>query len=105
MGMEKFAKPARATWNVVQKADDLFEVRDPDGEVYATRPTLHLAATLAGNQQKVADRAARRMTRNCMCCRTPFESEGIHNRLCSRCRMSGGEWNPYGIAPRSGRPR
>lgn len=27
--------------------------------------------------------------RNCMCCQTSFESEGIHNRLCSKCRQGG----------------
>ncbi len=28
--------------------------------------------------------------RNCMCCRKPFLSLGFHNRLCDRCRGSGG---------------
>ena len=27
--------------------------------------------------------------RACLCCRTTFESEGPHNRLCSRCRSEG----------------
>jgi hypothetical protein len=25
-------------------------------------------------------------TRECMCCQRPFQSEGIHNRLCGYCR-------------------
>ncbi|MFA8441564.1 hypothetical protein [Yoonia sp.] len=25
-------------------------------------------------------------SRPCITCRTPFESEGIHNRMCPRCR-------------------
>lgn len=33
-----------------------------------------------------ADRKAKRGPRPCMCCGTSFESEGIHNRLCARCR-------------------
>ena len=31
-------------------------------------------------------RRARRVTRPCMCCGQPFESEGIHNRMCGGCR-------------------
>ena len=27
--------------------------------------------------------------RPCMCCETPFQSEGIHNRLCNSCRTRG----------------
>lgn len=26
-----------------------------------------------------------RTTRRCMCCRKPFKSEGIHNRMCKEC--------------------
>ncbi len=31
-------------------------------------------------------RAARVVTRPCLCCRTPFLSEGPHNRMCPSCR-------------------
>lgn len=27
-------------------------------------------------------------TRSCMCCKRPFDSEGIHNRLCSPCKQN-----------------
>lgn len=101
----QFAKPSHAKWNVLSKAEGVHHVYGPDGSLYGTYGTRCQAAAIAGIRQKEADQAERRMTRPCMCCRTPFESEGIHNRLCSRCRASGGEWNPYGIAPRSGRPR
>jgi hypothetical protein len=37
-------------------------------------------------------RAARGITvRACLCCRTPFASEGAHNRLCEPCRKRGDE--------------
>jgi len=31
-------------------------------------------------------RRKQKTLRPCMCCRTPFKSEGIGNRLCVRCR-------------------
>lgn len=27
-----------------------------------------------------------RTKRDCMCCKVPFPSDGIHNRLCQRCK-------------------
>lgn len=32
------------------------------------------------------EQKAKKQTRLCMCCKTPFTSEGPHNRLCCRCR-------------------
>ena len=34
-------------------------------------------------------RPAKRSFRACMSCRRPFESEGIHNRLCGQCKRRG----------------
>ena len=31
----------------------------------------------------------RYIMRPCLCCETPFQSEGIHNRLCNSCRARG----------------
>lgn len=39
--------------------------------------------------QREADMKAKRGPRACLCCSTTFTSEGIHNRLCPRCRMRG----------------
>lgn len=36
-----------------------------------------------------------RSERNCMCCGTPFSSEGPHNRMCERCRRQGA--SPFDI--------
>ena len=101
-----FAKPANARWTHEPRANDTFVVLRPDGTIYGTYATLNQAAATAGIRQKEADQAARRMVRACMCCATPFASEGIHNRLCATCRPRGSDgWSPYGIAPRSGRAR
>jgi hypothetical protein len=32
------------------------------------------------------ERKLRSKIRPCLCCTTPFESEGAHNRLCNSCR-------------------
>lgn len=36
--------------------------------------------------QVAADAKAKRGPRPCMCCGGTFHSEGIHNRMCPRCR-------------------
>ncbi len=36
--------------------------------------------------RKRAERDACSVWRACLCCGEPFPSEGIHNRLCRRCR-------------------
>lgn len=107
MGLDniKFAKPEHGTWRVVERAEDKFVVYDPNGEVFDTLASRTQAHAVAGRKQKDADAAARRMERPCMCCRQTFLSEGIHNRMCDRCRRLNGEYDPYGLSPRSGRPR
>lgn len=37
-------------------------------------------------RQRAADLAAKRGPRSCMRCKAEFMSEGIHHRLCGRCR-------------------
>ena len=39
--------------------------------------------------QREADRKAKRGPRPCMCCGETFKSEGIHHRMCGRCRSRG----------------
>ncbi|NJS39823.1 MAG: hypothetical protein HC783_13310 [Rhodobacteraceae bacterium] len=108
MGSDNYtmSKPGLAKWAVEPRPGGTFNVRAPDGSLYGTYGTLNQAASIVGIRQKEDDAAARRMTRSCMCCKALFESEGIHNRLCGRCRGLGeGGWNPHAVAPRSGRPR
>lgn len=42
---------------------------------------------------EVLEGRSQRRERLCMCCRSPFMSDGPHNRLCGRCR--GKETSPY----------
>jgi hypothetical protein len=107
MGLDnfKFAKPGRGKWRVVPKGEDVFEVRDAEGEVYGTYLTIHAAEAARGHGQRRDDAKVSRKVRPCMTCRKPFESEGIHNRMCNGCRAQNGEWDPYALAPRSGRAK
>ena len=101
-----FAKPANAKWTVQRTAACVFHVRGPDLSVFATYDNLCQAEAKRGTLQRRDDLAARRQTRACMTCCTPFASEGIHNRMCPVCRNRNTDgWNPHGIAPKSGRPR
>lgn len=107
MGIDniKFAKPAHAKWQVVSRSDGTYVVYQPDGKVYGTYASKPQAAGIAGGKQKAADLALKRMKRPCMCCQKPFQSEGIHNRMCDYCRRQGGELVPHGVAPRNGRAK
>jgi hypothetical protein len=107
MGLDnfKFAKPGRGNWRVVPKGD-VFEVRDAEGEVYGTYLTVYAAEAARAHGQRRDDAKARKTVRHCMTCNKPFESEGIHNRMCTFCRHRDTDgWNPYGLAPRSGRAK
>lgn len=60
---------------------------DPDGKRVGTAYGSAIQARArCGHQQKLADAAARRIVRPCMCCRKEFQSDGIGNRLCQNCR-------------------
>ena len=56
------------------------------GECFEARAAATASCT---HKQRAADLAAKRQIRPCMCCRAEFQSEGIHNRLCGRCRAAG----------------
>jgi hypothetical protein len=100
-------KPVFARWSTEYLPGRGWRLVDPDGTpsaaIYATRDGAMTACDLA---QARTDAAVQKRTRPCMCCRDPFDSEGIHNRLCTRCRSREADnWNPYGLAPRSGRAK
>ena len=63
-----------------------YRVIDPAGQIVGGAYRDHSSAlTQRDRLQAEADHKAKRMTRHCLCCANPFESEGIHNRLCKRC--------------------
>jgi len=64
-------------WAIFDARDVRCSAWDPDGDRIKDR-----AEGLNANTKPKAG------TRACMCCRTAFPSEGIHNRLCDRCRRS-----------------
>jgi hypothetical protein len=84
-----------------------FVVLDPKGD-RVTEPvsSRDRAVEKCAQLQMEHDRPAKRGPRACLCCGTKFASEGVHNRMCGKCRgreVDG--YSPYGLAPRSGRPR
>lgn len=73
-----------------------FEVRDPSGRPLGA-PTNHGAAhERAARLQDEADARAKRGPRACLCCGAVFQSEGIHNRMCTPCRGLGDPLGAYG---------
>lgn len=102
-----YGKPKAARWTCEFLPGRGWRLIDPAGvpqvALYASKERILTALDAA---QARTDAKLKRGIRTCLCCRNPFESEGIHNRMCGRCRGLGGDgWNPYGLAPRSGRPR
>ena len=70
----------------VARIGGAWRIVDPAGQIVGgAHDNRGRALTQRDVLQAEADRLAKRMTRNCLCCANPFESEGIHNRLCKRC--------------------
>lgn len=65
-----------------------YVVVDPAGKVVAGSQTpFRIEAQRAATEsQRAADKKAKRGPRPCLCCGESFASEGIHNRLCDKCR-------------------
>lgn len=65
-----------------------YVVVDPEGKVVTGSQTpFRIEAQRAATElQRAADKKAKRGPRPCLCCGESFASEGIHNRLCDRCR-------------------
>jgi hypothetical protein len=84
---------ARKEWRVVPsgRLDGCHDVIDPEGVIYGTYASAAQARATCSTRQREADHRARVVTRPCMCCRAPFDSEGPHNRLCPLCRRRGSE--------------
>lgn len=64
-----------------------YVVVDGNGrEVSGPYSDKNKALMAAEAMRREADAKAKRGPRPCLCCGTEFPSEGVHNRLCSRCR-------------------
>ncbi len=87
-------RPGKVRQWRVQASDRLDGCHDaiaPDGSVFGTYPTLQKAAQICGIKQSEELRRARMVVRPCLCCGTPFDSEGAHNRMCNLCRKRGSD--------------
>lgn len=79
----RFRVEYRAGAGCVVVDPDNRSVWGPCGRTEAERACARL--------QDAADRAAKRGPRPCLRCGTRFDSEGIHNRMCPRCRAVAGQ--------------
>ncbi|MFT7045813.1 MAG: hypothetical protein ACJAYH_001080 [Celeribacter sp.] len=64
-----------------------YVIADPDGGHVSRLIKFRAEADqLRDKLQRKADKAAKRGPRPCINCQAPFVSEGIHNRMCDKCR-------------------
>ena len=102
-----FTKPKAEVWGMEFLPGRGWRLIDPHGRRQnAFYASADRAATALEGAQSRTDKARKRIDRPCLCCRSVFASEGIHNRLCDRCRRLGDALpEPYGISasPRGGR--
>lgn len=104
--MGHVAKPARVRWEVRYAPPRGYMVVAPSGETRGPFASKDNADTCRDKLEARENAVRKRMVRPCLCCQRPFESEGIHNRMCGLCRLRDpDDVTPYGLAPRSGRPR
>lgn len=91
MSMKFASKPAagRVSVESVNFDHGTFAVfNDENNRVSKVYRTRGEAERKCVSLQAEIDRVARRGPRPCMCCGYFFASEGIHNRLCDRCRKA-----------------
>ena len=85
-GVGLYIKPCPA-YAVRRYGAEGWGVIGPDGRRAGPVAPDHAAAEARrAALQAEADAKAKRGTRACLCCGASFESQGIHNRLCTPCR-------------------
>lgn len=90
-------KPQFARYRIEYLTGKGYQVLDPNGRIAIDpTPVREVAQAACAHLQAAADRKAKRGPRPCMCCGTVFESAGIHNRMCGRCRDKGDALSGYG---------
>lgn len=108
MGTDNYAKPHLAKFRVEYVPGRGFVVVDPNGNWAANYYTQEShALTARDGAQKAWDAKHKRKQRPCLRCGTDFMSEGIHNRMCNRCRncASNDESAPFSFGAIHGRKR
>jgi hypothetical protein len=79
--------PVRAEYVVDLIRGQGYVVRDLKGTRLTDPSPFRMVAERARDEmQRAADKRAKRGPRPCMNCRAIFDSEGMHNRLCIKCR-------------------
>lgn len=74
----------------VQKANGWHRITNPEGAFVGQPYSSKKAALEAADRlQQAADSKSKPGERCCLRCGSPFLSEGIHNRMCNRCRGLG----------------
>lgn len=91
--------PTDAVAGVIQMIADGFTPSEIAAKLKVTTAALHQVAYDYGLQARPD---AGVTARNCMCCRYPFHSSGIGNRLCPRCKRNDDGAADYSCAGSTG---
>lgn len=84
----KRPKPAHAKFRTQHLPGRGWYVEDPEGRrVSCFHSDIDNAVNACVTAQEEFDAAQKRKRRACLCCGGEFVSEGIHNRMCNRCRL------------------
>lgn len=95
MGTENHTKPQFAKFRVEYMPGRGYYVAAPGGaRASCFHNTIDAAVTACEAAQEAHDAANKRRVRPCLCCRQPFASEGIHNRMCTPCRARASNDDP-----------
>lgn len=84
--------PQPSRWSADEDAT-LLRLKGEGVSPVAMAKTLCRAESSVYRRLETIEGRRLRRERLCMCCRSPFMSDGPHNRLCGRCR--GKETSPY----------
>ena len=86
-----YSKPAKGKFEIKFQTGSGYLVVDDIGRmVGGFFNSLSTAQTRLDSLVAKAEAKEKRKVRPCLCCQTAFPSEGIHNRLCDRCRQQSG---------------
>ena len=108
MGTENHSKPGFSRFRVEYAPMFGWFVADPNGKrVSGYSQSKAWAHEHCVQKQEAHDAASKRRVRPCLRCGAGFQSEGIHNRMCNRCRncASNDEASPFSFGAIHGRKR